>query len=135
MLINRPVIVMQLPEQLVAEGAGKFLQELGPLLEVNRPRIVLDCSQVRNIDSNGVEMLLHCVEESMKRDGDLKLACVSPESRVILELMRVDRVFEMFESSEEAVRSFNVLPLESVAQDAPWYQAVFGDLGPLKQAS
>jgi anti-anti-sigma factor len=135
MLINRPVIVMQSPEQLIAGEVGKFLQDLEPLLEVSRPRIVLDCSQVRNIDSAGVEILLHCVEECMKRDGDLKLASVSSESRVMLELMRVDRVFEIFESSEEAVRSFNVLPVEAVVQDDPWYQPAFGDVGPLKQAS
>jgi hypothetical protein len=72
----------------------------------------------------------------MKRDGDLKLADVSPEAAVILELMRVDRVFEVYVSSEEAVRSFSAVPAEAVAQqDAPWYSSVFGDLGYLKQAS
>jgi len=126
---------MQLPEQLNRGGVRSFLQELEPLLECHRPRIVLDCSQVRCIDSAGVEMMLHCLEEAMKRDGDLKLAALSPESEVILELMRVARVFEAFATSDEAVRSFNAIPAEAVPQDAPWYSTVFGDLGALKQAS
>lgn len=135
MLASGPVIVMQLPEQLNAEEVRTFLQELGPLLESNRPRIVLDCSQVRSMDSAGVEMLLHCLEETLKRDGDLKLAALSAEAEVMLELTRVARVFEIFQSSDEAVRSFNAVPADAVAQDAPWYTTVFGDLGALKQAS
>ena len=135
MLTSGPVVVMQLPEQLNRGGVRSFLQELEPLLECHRPRIVLDCSQVRCIDSAGVEMMLHCLEEAMKRDGDLKLAALSPESEVILELMRVARVFEAFATSDEAVRSFNAIPAEAVPQDAPWYSTVFGDLGALKQAS
>ncbi len=135
MLTSGPIVVMQLPEQLNRSGVRSFLQELEPLLECHRPRIVLDCSQVRCIDSAGVEMMLHCLEEAMKRDGDLKLAALSPESEVILELMRVARVFEAFATSDEAVRSFNAIPAEAVPQDAPWYSTVFGELGTLKQAS
>ncbi len=80
-------------------------------------------------------MLLHCLEEAMKRDGDLKLAALSPESEVILELMRVARVFEAYPTSEDAVRSFNAIPAEAIPQDVPWYANVFGDLRTLKQAS
>ena len=93
MLTSGPVVVMQVPEQLNGESVRDFMQELGPLLESHRPRIVLECSQVRCMDSAGVEMLLQCLEEALKRDGDLKLAALSPESEVILELMRVARVF------------------------------------------
>ena len=117
MLANRPVVIVQLPEQLNPSTAQNFLQEVEPLFESHRPRIVLDCSLVRYIDGTGVEMLLHCLEEAMKRDGDLKLAAVSPESGVLLELMRVDRVFEQFATSEEAVRSFSAMPVEAVPQE------------------
>lgn len=135
MLTSGPVVVMQLPEQLNSAGVRTFMQELEPLLECHRPRVVLDCSQVRYLDSAGVEMMLHCLEEAMKRDGDLKLAALSPESEVVLELMRVARVFESFATSDEAVRSFHAVPAEGVLQSASWYANVFGDMGVLKQAS
>jgi hypothetical protein len=80
-------------------------------------------------------MMLHCLEEAMKRDGDLKLCAVSAELEVMLELMRVDRVFEVFATSEEAARSFSAIPADAIPQDAPWYSAAFGELGILKQAS
>ena len=130
-----PVLVMQVPEVLNVSQVHSFMEEMGPLLESNRPRIVLDCSQVRSMESAGVEMLLRCLEEVLKRDGDLKLAALSPEAEVILELMRVARVFETFQTTEDAVRSFNAIPADAVPQDTPWYANVFSELGVLKQAS
>src|SRR4249920_3869600 len=125
MLTSGPVIIMQLPEELNVREVQAFMREMGPLLESNRPRIVLDCSQVRSMESAGVEMLLHCLEDVLKRDGDLKLAALSAEAEVILELMRVARVFETFPTCEEAVRSFNVIPADAVPQDSPWYSNEF----------
>jgi hypothetical protein len=77
-------------------------------------------------------MLLQCLEEAMKRDGDLKLAAVSPASAVILELMRVDRLFEMFETSEDAMRSFQVPVSLASLRNEPWYSGDYGlpDLKP-----
>src|SRR6478609_7945262 len=135
MLTSGHVVVMQVPEELNVKEVHNFMQDLRPLLESNRPRVVLECSLVRSMESAGVEMLLRCLEEVLKRDGDLKLAALSPEAEVILELMRVARVFEAYPTSDEAVRSFNALPVDAVSQDTPWYSAVFGDLRAVKEAS
>lgn len=110
------------------------MDELQPLLEVPRPRIVLDCSQVQHIDSAGIEALLFCMQETMKRDGDLKLAAVSPASATIMELMRVDRLFEVFETADEAARSFQAGALPEAPQSLPWYSPGLG-LADLKTAS
>jgi anti-sigma B factor antagonist len=130
---SRPVIVMQLPEQLTHTEVGKFLDELQPLLESDCPRMVLDCSPVWHIDSAGVEMLLHCVQEAMKRDGDLRLAAVSAASGTIKELMRLDRLCETFVTTEEAVRSFQDFP-SPVPQSVP-DSSIYGTTADLKAAS
>jgi anti-sigma B factor antagonist len=127
MYTRGPVIVMELPEELRQTEVKSFMGGLQPLLETDRPCIVLDCSKIRNIDSAGVEMLLHCLTEAMKRDGDLKLAAVSPPSAVIMELMRVDRLFEVFETPEEAARSFHAFAtaVSSNPQSQPWYSVAY----------
>jgi len=120
-----PVIVMELPEQLNQASVSAFLEGLRPLLQVDRPRIVLDGSKVQHIDSAGIEMLLLCLEEAMKRDGDLKLAAVSPASAIVLELMRVDRLFEVYETAEAAARSFHALGTPVAPQSQPWYSTAY----------
>jgi anti-sigma B factor antagonist len=134
MYTKGPVIVMELPENLNHLEGTAFLAEVKPLLESDRPRMVLDCSQVQQIDSAGIEVLLECMEQAMKRDGDLKLAALSPSCGAILELMRVDRLFEVFETAEEAARSFRAIAAPELAQTMPWYSSGYG-IGDLKTAS
>ncbi|HEU5450650.1 MAG TPA: STAS domain-containing protein [Terriglobales bacterium] len=104
---NRPVVVKRIPERLNMKQARAFLAEVQPMLRSDRPQMVFDCSQVKQMDAAGVEMLLHCLAEVMKRDGDLKLAALSAQSAVVLEMTRTDRLFEIYESSSDAVLSFS----------------------------
>jgi anti-anti-sigma factor len=104
---SRPVIVKRVPESLNAKQARAFLNEVRPLLEHDRPQLVFDLSLVRKIDSAGVDTLLYCMQEAARRDGDLKLASLSPEAQVVLELTRAGRLFEIYASSSDAVRSYS----------------------------
>ena len=71
---SRPVVVKRVPDRLNLRLARTFLREVQPFLTSDRPQIVFDLSQVRQLDAAGVEMLLRCMSEAHKRDGDLKLA-------------------------------------------------------------
>jgi anti-anti-sigma factor len=104
---SRPVVVKRMPERVNQRQARDFLKDVQPFLKSDRPQLVFDLSQVKQLDTAGVEMLLHCVAEVMKRDGDLKLASLSPEAAIVLELTRTDRLFEIYESSTDAARSFS----------------------------
>lgn len=104
---SKPVVVKRMPERLNLKQARTLLRELQPILTSDRPQVVFDMSQVRQLDAAGVDMLLHCMTQAMKRDGDLKLASLSEQAAVILELTRTDRLFEIYNSSAEAMRSFS----------------------------
>jgi len=110
MISARPVVVKQLPENLSVEQGRIFLLEVEPSLKADRPRLVLDCSKVRLLDSAGIQVLLHCLEEAMKRNGDIKLAAVPPAAADILELTKVDSLFEAFDNPADAVNSFYQFP-------------------------
>ncbi|SRR5258706_8909840 len=110
------VVVKQLPERVTLSQAREILLELVPVLESDRPCLVFDFSEVVQIDSAGIEMMLRCMEETMKRNGDLKLAALSPQVAVILELTRVDRLFEIFATSSDAAESFHRFPVQALRQ-------------------
>ena len=113
---SRPVVVKQLPDRVSVNETQQLFRELAPLFEGDRPCLVFDFSEVRQLDSAGIEMLLRCMEEAMKRNGDVKLAAVSPQVTVILELTRVDRLFEIFENPSDAVGSFHRFPVQAFRQ-------------------
>src|SRR5579871_5593200 len=96
---SRPVVVKRMPEKLNLKQARKFFKEVQPLLNSDRPQLVFDMSQVIHLDAAGVDVLLQCMSCAMRRDGDLKLAALSPQAAVILELTRTGRLFEIYDSS------------------------------------
>lgn len=100
-------MVIELPASLTTAYVRRFLRGIQVLLRTDRPRIVFDLSRVQEIDRAGTEMLLHCVEQIIRQDGELGLACVPPEIMVVLELTCIDRLFEIFASNSEAVEKLS----------------------------
>ncbi|MFZ0957648.1 MAG: STAS domain-containing protein [Candidatus Sulfotelmatobacter sp.] len=114
MTTARHVSVKQLPEKLSIKQGRSFFREVEPHLQADRPRVVLDCSKVRQLDSAGIHVLLRVLEEAMKRNGDVKLASIPPAAAAILELTRVGRLFEAFDNTADAVNSFHQFPIMPV---------------------
>jgi len=104
---SKSVVVKQLPETVTMNNVPQLHREIASTLDRDRPCLVFDCSQVRQLDSAGIELLLTSLEEVMKRNGDVKLAAVSPQVCAILKLTRVDRLFEMYENPRDAAESFD----------------------------
>jgi anti-anti-sigma factor len=108
---KRTVNVQQMPEQVNAANERLLLQYLQKkCAETERPRFVLDCSPVRGMDTATIQLLLSCLEEVMKCNGDVRLASLRPEAGAALRLSGVCRLFETYESTEAAVQSFQKRP-------------------------
>jgi anti-anti-sigma regulatory factor len=112
---KRPVAVMQLPEQCTKKEARNFTRELERSMTPTRPYLVLDCSNVRHLDNSVIHLLLECLEEAMKRNGDVKLAGVPLTANAILG-PATSRLFEIFDTTAEAVNSFHQLPFEDLSE-------------------
>lgn len=116
----RAVVVKVVPERLHGEALTDFRQDMQKVLEGDQPQVVLDLSQVKYLGSAGIEDILHCLSVVVRRDGEMKLAALSPEAASLLSLTRVERFFEVFPSVEEAVHSFDsfVADVNPIAE--PW---------------
>ncbi len=116
---SRPVVVKRVPERLNLREARIFQKEVRPFFRADRPQIVFDMSAVKHLDAGGVDMLLQCMAEASRRDGDLKLASLSPQACLVLELTRTDRLFEIYETATDAVKSFSSFLPNAVRQFYP----------------
>lgn len=120
---SRVVHVHQFPEQITEAGERKLLCELRQQVETRRPCVVLDFSKVRRMDMSGIHLLLSCLEEVMKRNGDVRLASLRSKVEAILQMTGMNRLFEVYETTEDAVQSFQKriasnVPLGIEADDA-----------------
>lgn len=107
---KRTVEVMQLPEIRSAKQRQAFLRDVQRCLDAERPLVVLDCSAISQLDKFGVHLLLCCLEEAMKRNGDVKLAGLHSSAETALEAFGAYRLFDIHDTTASAVSSFHRLP-------------------------
>jgi len=108
---QRMVIVEAFPDGSDVRRQRSFPRELAGRMREFRPCIVLDCSQISTLDAQMIYILLCCLEEALKRNGDIRLAGMPAEARQTLETSGADRIFQIFATNADAVRSF--LPLRT----------------------
>ena len=96
-----------------------LLRELDRWIEgARRPRVVLDCSELDGLGLPEIRLFISCLERVMKRNGDARLAGLSPRAREILSRSGVERLFRIYDSRESAIRSFDTNPnFEMIGRD------------------
>jgi anti-anti-sigma regulatory factor len=112
---KRPVAVMQLPEQLGKKEARQFARQVERCMNISRPYLVLDCSNVQ-LDKSVVYLLLGCLEEALKRNGDVKLVGIPLPTDAILGSTGTNQLFEIFDTTAAAVNSFHQFSLDDVSE-------------------
>ena len=81
---------------------------LGLLKETKR--IVLNFAWVGHIDSTGLGTVVASFISARHHGAEIKLAALSPVARQVLRTTNVDRLFQVCDSNEEAINSFQPRP-------------------------
>lgn len=99
-------LVLELKEDNLDASNVREFKESAQSLMHERTRVVLDMSAVKFVDSSGLGALISCLRQLNGRRGDFKLCGMSKSVRALFELMRMHRVFNIYDTREEALRSF-----------------------------
>lgn len=98
---------------VIVEAAGEidlrcsaaFQQALLEPLEKNPQRMIVDLAQVTYMDSSGVASLVKLLSRVRRGKIELKLASLTPRVRSVFEITRLDTVFEICATVQEALGS------------------------------
>jgi anti-sigma B factor antagonist len=75
---------------------------------LNKSRqIVLDLGNVTRIDSSGLGTLVALYVSARKIGGDIKFANLGNHAKELLQITRLETLFEIFGKTEDAIASFN----------------------------
>ena len=88
------------------EEADELRRVILDLLNKTR-RIVLNFAWVEYIDSSGMGVLVASLISARHRGAEIKLAALRPKAREVLTTAGVDRLFEAYNSADEAIKSFH----------------------------
>jgi anti-sigma B factor antagonist len=79
--------------------------ELMQAQEEKPKRLIVDLSEVHYMDSSGVATLVEAMKGQRQRSGTLVLCCMQERVRSIFEIARLDIVFNIVDSLDDALTS------------------------------
>lgn len=97
--------VLTLSGELTADQADGFRRSCHERFEAGIRDFVLDLEHLTLIDSAGLEAMLWLLEESGEQGGQIRLVRPDDTIEKILEVTRLDRRFDVHDSTESAARS------------------------------
>lgn len=105
------VIILELLGRLIFDEDGDRLlrAQVAALIAAGEHNILLDLSGVKQMDSGGVGTLVAVYLHALKRGGRLKLLRPSERVNRVLHMTHLESAFEVFESENDAVRTFDVV--------------------------
>lgn len=98
--------LVQVSGTLLSGNAESFRQVFdGWLAQSGCRQVVVDLSGVEQMDSTGLGSLIGAMKKVVEQGGDLRLAALQKRVRLVFEITRTHRVFEIFDTVEEALRA------------------------------
>ena len=97
--------VVNLPKWVTTQEVPGLARDLKRALATDQPCIILDLTEVQEMDTSGLDLLLEWLRETLRRDGTVSLRGISPEAATILELTGVDHVLSMFSETPQCANT------------------------------
>jgi anti-sigma B factor antagonist len=102
-----PVSVLDLNGRItIGEGDVLLREKVNELLDGGKSKILLNLDKVKYMDSAGIGELVACYKRAREKNGTVKL--LNPTGKVsdLLQLTKLEEVFETFRDEKEALASF-----------------------------
>jgi anti-sigma B factor antagonist len=91
---------------ILGDGASELRARMNDLIDEARLKFLLDLRGVTYIDSFGVGVIAAKYVSVRRKGGDVKLLRLSPRSHRVMRISGLLKIFETFDSEEDALNSF-----------------------------
>lgn len=100
-------VVLDISGEIDLYNAPEIKDIINQLIEEQKYCVVINLEKVSYIDSSGIGALISSLSNLKKYQGGLKIINVYASVRKVFELTKLTSFFEIFDSEDEAVASFN----------------------------
>ncbi|KAA3617166.1 MAG: anti-sigma factor antagonist [Calditrichaeota bacterium] len=105
--IENDILIVKINEQrATVEISSKLKEELLEKIEEGNQNILVDLSSSDFVDSSFLGALVAGLKKATMKSGDLKIVGLQAPVRAMFELTRLYRIFDIFDTMEEAKNSF-----------------------------
>ncbi len=101
------IISLEKDTKLNVAISQKFKQDVTKLIDQPEMKVVISLANIDYIDSSGFGSLLSVLRACKNTNTQLKLCCISPEVMELVKLLQLHSVFDIRESVNDCINSFN----------------------------
>ena len=99
------VLKVSLEGRLVAACSEEFKDVMFERLKDHKA-VLFDLSKMVHVDSSGLGALVSILQRVNANGGVIKLACLQSRPRIVFEITKIYRVFDIYETVDDALNSF-----------------------------
>ncbi len=67
---------------------------------------VFDLASLEYLDSTGLGGVVSCLKTATNNNGDVKIACLQNKTKMVFEITRAYKIFDIFDDVDSAVAAF-----------------------------
>jgi anti-sigma B factor antagonist len=102
------ILIFHLIGSLDIGTVSTMRADLDTLLSTGQHQVIFDVHELEQIDSSGIGAIIALFKRVRSNRGDMKIANLVGQPREIFSLLRLDRVFDIHESVDQALSSFQL---------------------------
>ena len=103
---NNGITTLEIKGNLVGSSNNLLNEELLKLTEQENIRLIINLSHVAQLDSYALGILASTGSEIQHKGGDLKFVELQPFVATLFNMMRMNDIFDIYATYDEAVSSF-----------------------------
>ncbi len=100
------VTIVGVDGQLIVGNRHDLKKKVLEAVESGEKKFVIDFAATGYIDSSGLGVLVSLAKKVREAGGELRLAALNADLRTLFELTKLDNLFTIADSTEEAVAAF-----------------------------
>ena len=99
------VIIVTLSGRVDAESSPQLKKDFQSMLN-STAQVVINMQGVEYIDSTGLGALVACLKYAVELKGNVKLSSLQSKPRLVFEITRAHKIFDIYDSLDEAIESY-----------------------------
>jgi anti-sigma B factor antagonist len=103
---NKGIVLVRAEGQLIVGNRQELKNLVTERLEAGERRFVIDFSRTGYIDSSGLGALVTISKQVREQGGEMRLAGLNDDLRTLFELTKLDTLFAISNSAEQALSAF-----------------------------
>ena len=108
--LDNSVLILRADGGINKDNAAQFVTDLEKLVDAGLTKIIVDCTGLDHISSYGIAVLLGIHKRLARHGGDVKLAGVHSTLVRLLQIARVDELFDLYPDVNRARLAFRTVP-------------------------